>query len=352
MPGLENEPDICQEEAFQPQFELKKWLRSFNAAHIYAGLKEKVYGQDDALRKASVLIYSFLRNVTIFQFDTKFHFMIEGTSGCGKTTFAKALKSIVPCPVICADATQVTASGYRGIDASDLVRSEELDKWWGCGILILDEVDKLMEPGTGSDNFHRQSLETFLKILDGGDIQTRDAETIIHCNRLLVIGMGAFTPARERSRTVPVQSIGFGRSESFQLSTQEDGTLSRDMMTDYCGSEQFMGRFLTVLHFNTPGKEVYRKIVKEAIDEIRWLHGCDAIQLTDSEIGEIIDTAIQSEYGCRGIRSAIWERLLSDHTVITEDAVEFLNEAENCRERLMCEVVSPEELRHWEQIYA
>lgn len=191
--------DITQESEFMPQRELEKWLRQHSAMDVFSKLRERVMGQDEALRKASILVYSFLRNVCICQNDTKYHFMIEGTSGCGKTTFAKALKEVVPCPVIIADATQVTAAGYKGAEASDLLRSEELDAWWGCGILILDELDKLMEPisSSSSDNFHRQSLETFLKILDGGTIKARDGETNINCERMLVIGMGAFSPARE-----------------------------------------------------------------------------------------------------------------------------------------------------------
>ena len=59
-----------------------------DGADIFQQLKEKVWGQDQALMQATILVYSFLKNASLGHFDTKFHFMIEGQSGCGKSTFA------------------------------------------------------------------------------------------------------------------------------------------------------------------------------------------------------------------------------------------------------------------------
>lgn len=340
------EGGLSEGKEFLPQQVLCRWVENHSATEVYSRLKEKVFGQDDALRQASILVYSFLSNVCKSQMDAKYHFLIEGSSGCGKSTFAKALKQVVPCPVIIADATQITASGYKGVDASDLLRSDELDMWWGCGILILDELDKLMEPmsSSSSDNFHRAAVESFLKMMDGGHIKSKDGETDINCDRLLIIGMGAFTPAREEQKPRAIRKIGFEELSSAPEVESTSKTISKNMMSRYCGSEQFMGRFLTVLHFNKVGKDVYRKIAMEAISEIRWIHGRMAICLTDSEIDALVDEALHSPYGCRGIRSAVWEWFLSGKTVITEDAIGFLNEAEKCRNRLMMDAMTIEQI--------
>lgn len=339
------------EDDFQPQFALKKWLSSYDAQYIYAKLREQVYGQDEAIRKAAILTYAFLKDVTYTQLGTKCHFIIEGPSGCGKSTFAHALSEIVPCPVICADTTQVTAAGYKGVDAADLLCSAELEKWWGCGILILDELDKLMEPAS-SENFHRQSLETFLKILDGGAIQTKDGSTI-KCDRLLVIGMGAFTPVRESPKPKKVRRIGFGDIETLAPSEVASNSVSKNMMTAFSGSEQFMGRFLTVLHFLKPSREVYKKVAMQSLAEIHTILGGDCLRLTDAEIDAIVDNAImRSEYGCRGIRSAIWEKLLSEDAVISSDFTDFLSQADACRNRLLAECDFIDSPLYREQIYS
>lgn len=333
--------DITQESEFMPQRELEKWLRQHSAMDVFSKLRESVMGQEEALRKASILVYSFLRNVCFCQYDTKYHFMIEGTSGCGKTTFAKALKEVVPCPVIIADATQVTAAGYKGAEASDLLHSEELDAWWGCGILILDELDKLMEPisSSSSENFHRQSLDTFLKILDGGTIKARDGETNINCERILVIGMGAFSPARESQSHKEIRKIGFcdNPSESEQSPkrrAKEAKNVSKDIMASFCGSEQFMGRFLSIIHFHKPNKEVYKKIALDTVKEIRIIHGMDSFTILERDLDRLIYKAMQSEYGCRGIRAAVWESFLAGDTIITSSYIDFLKEADKCYQRL------------------
>ena len=63
--------DITQESEFMPQRELEKWLRQHSAMDVFSKLRERVMGQDEALRKASILVYSFLRNVCVCQHDIK-----------------------------------------------------------------------------------------------------------------------------------------------------------------------------------------------------------------------------------------------------------------------------------------
>lgn len=339
MSEIEEQNEQTEPE-FLPQMEIERWVRYHTPAELYARLKEKVFGQDEALQQASIIIYSFLKNVSSTGLDTHYHFLIEGSSGCGKSTFANALQYIVPCPVIIADASQITASGYKGVDASDLLVSDELDKWWGCGILILDELDKLMEPVSSSthDNFHRQGLETFLKILDGGRIMCKDGASSINCSRLLVIGMGAFTPARE-VQTNPKRVIGFRDTFEAPATIPAEQELSKLELSNFCGSEQFMGRFLSVIHFKEVGKEVYQRIVKNTLQEIRLIYGYDAFDLPQSLIDDLVDTAQCSDFGCRGIRSLVWELFLKSNQVIkaedTEKIQAFFNERERMQNALL-----------------
>lgn len=292
---------------------LQRWLNKNKPLDLFLKLRGKVYGQDEELQKAAVLIYGFLQTVYSGRTDPKFHFLIEGKSGSGKTTFATALREILPCPVMIADSSQLTPAGFKGAEAADFVNSQELRDWYGCGVVILDELDKVMQPIASStdDNFHRQALENLLKMLDGGSIYDRNGESV-DCSRILFIGMGAFTPLQQEGQ-LEKRTIGFISDE---ISIPQKESLSKETMSAFCGSEQLMGRFITILHFQSLGRELYKKIITKTELEISRLFGNFCIPPEEEE--RIINDAVDSEFGCRSIKTAIWEAFLGQKTVITE----------------------------------
>lgn len=307
---------------FHPQVELQRWLRINTPPEIYLKLKGKVLGQDEELRKAAILIYGFIKAMIESRNDMKFHFIVEGRSGCGKTTFARALHEILPCPVLEMDASQLTPAGYKGAEASDFVNSEELEKWWGCGVVVLDELDKLMEASNGSDkNFHRQALENLLKMLDGGMVVGQKGESI-DCKRILFIGLGAFSHLETETQTGK-RPIGFAANEATEVKSKN---LSKEVMTEACGSEQFLGRFTTVLHFKPLGREMYRRIIDQTVREIADLYGHFVLPYGAEE--KILDQAMSSDFGCRSIKSAVMETFLNANALISQemlDAVALLD---------------------------
>lgn len=341
MPVMDaHEESIQPQESFNPQKALRRWVSCYTPADIFQQLTEKVWGQDQALMQATILVYSFLKNASLGHFDTKFHFMIEGQSGCGKSTFAQALQNIVPIPVIHLDSTEFTPNGWKGNQICDALKSDELDKWYHCCIVILDELDKKFVEvlNSSGDNFNRASLECFLRMLDGGMILDKDGDAI-QCEKMLVIGMGAFTPARQQQTAKPVHKIGFGEAEpSTALQVSEKAEITKQVMSKQCGSEQFMGRFLTVLHFKPVSREIFKRIARNTIREIRCLYGCSAFLISDAEVDEMIDTAMQSEFGCREIRSAVWEKFLLHQNVISTDDLEMMEFEAESTERLLSEL--------------
>lgn len=288
--------------AIDAKKEITEWVNSVTPEMLFMDLRRKVWGQERELRKAAMLIYAFFYNL-IYGNGEKYHFLIEGTSGCGKSTFAHALKSLVPFPVIIADASQVTASGYRGAEASSLVDDDNLmQEWCGCGIIILDEIDKLM---TGYDQaFHRAAQENFLKMLDGDTVILRD-DAHISCDRILFIGMGAFSELREKQQNPP-KCIGFDSGEA--AAAKKSPHLTKEELVEAGCSEQLLGRFITVLHFRPLGRQTLHQMVHQAMLEVTTICGC--VPLSEAEINYIVTQAIHSEFGCRSIRSAVWERCL------------------------------------------
>lgn len=300
-----------QKRGVTPPEVLGYWLKETGPSKLFDRLQAKVLGQDEELRKAAILIHGYLRGIANNQSSTKLHFLIEGKSGCGKTTFAQTLAEVLPCPVITVDSSQLTPAGYKGAEAADFVSSEELENWWGCGVVILDELDKVMEPLPNDGNFRRQGMENLLKMLDGGSVVDRNGKTI-DCRRMLFIGMGAFSQLK--GKQPEKHPIGFAPTATTLTTTEPTVELSKETMSDFCGSEQFLGRFVTVLHFKPLGRDLYMKIIERTRFEIMKLFGDCPMTLEEAE--EIIDRAMGSEFGCRSIRSAVWENFLGTDTVI------------------------------------
>lgn len=293
---------------------LREWLDQNSLPDFYEKLKRKVWGQDEELRKAAIMIYGFLTAMANNKFDRKFHFLIEGPSASGKSTFSVALSQILPCPVIIGDSSALSPAGYRGADIADLLNTDEFKQFWGCSVLILDEADKMMQETHSSEgNFHLETLHTLLKCLDGGTIVNRSGESV-PCDKVLVIAMGAFTPLRETPKDVSSRNIGFytDRLPETARTAQKprERQIDKNRMLDFCGSEQFLGRFLTVLHFKSLEKDIFLKILYQTESEIREVYGC-GFDLPRNERVRIVEEAMASPYGGRFIKSAVWEAFLS-----------------------------------------
>jgi len=355
---------------------LEEWIERTTPLQLYEMLKHRVIGQDEELRKAAVMVYGFISAMLNNNFGRNPHFLIEGQSGCGKSTFAAALEKLLPCPVVVADASSITPAGYKGTDIADWLLP--FDVFGGCGVLVLDEIDKLMAPIKSEvGNFHLDALHTLLKLMDGGTLIDRSGDTI-KCDKVLVIGMGAFSELREAPKTmrkigfcaetlsdapktpfssnsikdyergsrrpdiasgtiksVSVTQTSFSPEISYQLpekvktehstseSSKTQSIITKERIASYSGSEQLLGRFLTVLHFKPLERSAFYNMVLLAEKEISHLyldvtHG-SSFCLTQKERNRIVDEAMKTEFGARAVRSAVWEVFLQRGSVIKEE---------------------------------
>lgn len=303
-----------QKEAFDPQNEFfKVWMRLGSANDLYEKLAQKCYGQDEALRKASLLIYAYLRGLAFRGKTPRLNFLIEGSSGCGKTTFAKALQEILdPVPVVITDASMITSAGYTGAQSSDIFESPFLQQFGYAGIVILDEADKLMTPQYDAHgaNTSVNALNNFLKMLDGDTVLNRQGDEI-NCKRTLFICMGAFSDVRGQEQSI--SHIGFG-SETEIVGKRE---ITKDVLSEYCQSEQFIGRFLSIIPFNKPSRQVYQRVAIDSIKEIASVYGEHNVKQLYSNIPSIVEASLNSEYGCRNIRGDVWDYFLTHNECFT-----------------------------------
>jgi len=116
---------------------------------------------------------------------------------------------------------------------------------------------------------HRLTQESFLKMFDGGVVHNRDGKAF-ECDRFLFIGMGAF--AQMRVPSAEPRTVGFCAAQK-PAEGPSTGEITRELITAVCGSEQFMGRMVAVLHFQKLGKEQYKTMLKNAVNEVRQMYG-------------------------------------------------------------------------------
>lgn len=288
--------------------------RKMTPGTIYNELRKSVFGQDEALKKIAVLISAYLRSVDTWNWDNKYNFIITGDSGSGKTTTVRAIQKLLDVlPSTVVDASLITQAGFRGVSANQIFPNKMIDA--RCGIVFLDEIDKLLKPSYDSHgtNVSVAIQDNFLKMLDGDDIYTDDGR-LVETKRILFIGCGAFADVEMEDRA-SVAPIGFARKEANTVSKKKDVTLGRSEIAFYGGNEQFTGRFLHIISLNHPSAELYRRLLHQVELEVRQLFPVPRHLLSDREAEEIIRTAMEKNvFGCRGLRGYIWDLVLERYT--------------------------------------
>lgn len=121
----------------------------FNVCEFKKKMKTSLVHQDDYINEIANALY-ILTQVQDEQIDPSLKPVIlaVGPSGCGKTYSWQvgAKKMGVKAEIL--DCSQVTPKGYQGKELSDLLRVS-MEALNNKGVIIIDEVDKLLEFGDG-----------------------------------------------------------------------------------------------------------------------------------------------------------------------------------------------------------
>jgi ATP-dependent Clp protease ATP-binding subunit ClpX len=316
---------------------------------IVRQLDEYIVGQEHTKRVLAVAVYNHYKRIEApVQTDVeleKSNILLIGSTGVGKTAFARTLARVLDVPFSIADATALTEAGYVGEDVENillhLIQSADFDiQKAEHGIIYIDEIDKIGRktdnPSITRDVSGEGVQQALLKIIEGSVASVppqggrkhphQDFIQIDTTNILFIVG-GAFEGLDKivsRRTGVGVRSLGFGHSSTVLSEEERDREraavlqeTTHDDLLQYGLIPEFVGR-LPVLSVLEPLTADIMKLIltrpKNAIArQFQRLFALDDVELvfTEDALEAIAEEALTLKTGARGLRTVV-ESLLLD----------------------------------------
>lgn len=307
-------------------------IRSPNV--LYDQLDKYVVGQDDAKKKLA-LAY-FLHSVrSLAHTKEGKHFnktpiMLYGPTGCGKTYLIDVLCRSVNMPYIRISAKDVTGVGWSGKSIEDVLidyvcsaaekfKHEEIP----YGLLHIDEFDKICVIGDMSDTGSGWAIgqqQNWLGFIEGIEYQLGTAKQV-HSRRIpsglvkfdssnmFVVVSGSFAEMDDNLDKSLLHGMGFSNPNKDEI----DKMSLQKKFTDAGMIKELVGRFSMISRLNALDKVSLLKILKtpnNIFTQYTDLLGGLGLKIPNKLYKDIVDRAIASETGARGLQFALESEIL------------------------------------------
>ena len=268
-----------------------------NIANLSANVKEKLFGQDhvvDGVADQLILGKAGL----IEDNKTLASFLLVGSSGTGKTEFARQIAHNLKVPLIKYDMSEYQEShsvskllgappGYAGYDENRAGLVDDIEQNPNC-VLLIDEIEKA----------HPKVLDTFLQVMDDATLKSSQGKVVKFNN--VVILMTSNAGARESNEG----KIGFIENEKVN-----NGAMRKEVKKFF--RPEFLNRLDGIEEFNNLTMNDVKRIVLKEVGVLNDMLSSKKIKLNISETVKefLAKEGYNPSMGARPIKRVVTEYL-------------------------------------------
>ncbi len=280
--------------------------RHYTPKEIYGMIDRKVYGQQEAKKAASLVVYNWLEG-------RRSNVIFCGPTGCGKSEIWRCLAREFPDSIRIVDASRLSADGWKGsVHVRDFFEGSEKEMAVLAKrgrILVLDEADKLCCEKIFSNgvecNAHIQN--SLLKMLDGdvlsfGEEDKKPAFSV-DCSKVSVVMLGAFENLM-KDKGSKDSRMGFGGTPRITCDYGNTQITYEDLI--HAGMRrEIAGRMNRIVPLRPLDLDDYQAILTgPALEDLQCFTG-KKILLSRESIEYLCQQAVDTRLGVRWMKSRI-----------------------------------------------